>query len=761
VGVTPGGDTANGGPSADADSPPVAHQRVVGLGRSRQAIQVSGVQYNVFGQTVPEAEVAVSIAPPVGQRDERFPLRGRDQLLTSLAGSSPGLRVRVVHGLGGSGKTRLALEVSYQAGQRGVEVWWVSAADASRLVAGMQAVGRRLGVADTDLQHGEAADLVWQQLASRQQEWLLVIDNADEPPVLAGPEAEVADGTGWLRPLQSPAGLVVVTSRDGRASSWGPWCGLYPVRMLSARVAAQVLADHAEHHSGLGSDAEAVALAQRLGGLPLALKIAGSFLAESATVPAAFADPGLVRSYGQYQQAIGQEDLAPALPDPGDGELTPEQAGSLIERTWDLTLDRLEAKDLPEARRVLRLLASLADAPIPHELLLHPDTVARSPLFMGLTGHRLWRVLETLAGFGLIDLTGNADDGVAVARLHPLVRDISRPHSDQLAAHLALAARLLRRAAEAEETGLPEDPSMWPMWQVLEPHATYVFETLTSCADCENDAAEAAAYAAYMVGRYQYALGLYSQADSTLKAVLPVQEKVLGADDPSTLDTRFEIAVLMAAQGDHAGAEAELREVLAARLRVLGADNQAVLTTRHEIAVEMAERGDHAGAETELREVLAAEERVLDADNRNTLATRHEIARMMAERGDHEGAEAGYREVLAASERLLGAAHPATLAARYAVAFEIAKRGDHARAEAEYREVLAAEERVLGADHPSTLETRFEIAVEMAERGDHARAEAEYREVLAARLRVLGPDHPDTLASRNAIAGDIDAQENS
>lgn len=33
-------------------------------------------------------------------------------------------------------------------------------------------------------------------------------------------------------------------------------------------------------------------MAGRLGGLPLALKIAGSYLAQSASIPAAFADPG-------------------------------------------------------------------------------------------------------------------------------------------------------------------------------------------------------------------------------------------------------------------------------------------------------------------------------------------------------------------------------------------------------------------------------------------------------------------------------------
>ena len=107
----------------------------------------------------------MSVAPPVGQRDEQLPLRGRDQILAEITGS--GARVWVVYGLGGCGKTRLALETAFQAQRDGVAVWWVSAADPAILVAGMRAVGRRLGVSDAELEHGDATDVIWQHLAAR------------------------------------------------------------------------------------------------------------------------------------------------------------------------------------------------------------------------------------------------------------------------------------------------------------------------------------------------------------------------------------------------------------------------------------------------------------------------------------------------------------------------------------------------------------------------------------------------------------------
>jgi hypothetical protein len=54
---------------------------------------------------------------------------------------------------------------------------------------------------------------------------------------------------------------------------------------------------------------------------------------------------------------------------------------------------------------------------------------------------------------------------------------------------------------------------------------------------------------------------------------------VLGPDHPSTLIMRHQIAVEMAAQGNHAAAQAEFRDVLAAKLQVLGPDHPSTQIT--------------------------------------------------------------------------------------------------------------------------------------------------------------------------------------
>ena len=159
-------------------------QDVSAAGQAQQAVQGSGVQ-NVYLQgSDRDFEPVVSVVSPFGQRDEKLPVRGRDELLNELAANTVDTRIWVIHGLGGSGKTRLALEAAFRAEELGTEVWWVTAVDPDMLVAGMRAVGRRLGLGHEDLKHGDAADLVWQRLSDREDPWLLVVDGADDPQVL-------------------------------------------------------------------------------------------------------------------------------------------------------------------------------------------------------------------------------------------------------------------------------------------------------------------------------------------------------------------------------------------------------------------------------------------------------------------------------------------------------------------------------------------------------------------------------------------------
>ena len=501
-------------PLVNEASSPEVFQDFSASGHAQQAVLGSGIQNVYFSAHVQAPEPVVSVTPPFGRRDERLPIRGRDMLLSELAESDITSRVWVIHGLAGSGKTRLALEVAFVAEQRSAQVWWVSANDAVTLVAGMRAVGRHLGIAQVDLMRGDAADVIWQRLTVRRRPWLLVIDGADDPQMLSGAESCLADGRGWLRPITGPAGLVLVTSRDGRATSWGTWCHRRRLEMLPPAEAAAVLADHAGTYPRLGSTDDARMLATRLGGLPLALKIAGSYLASSLVIPRGFTDTSTIMTYRGYLEAMDAGQLVEAVTQLS-GQMTQAEAQILISQTWELTMDRLEAEQLPEARRVLYLLAIFAAAPIPYELLLSPEMLAVSTVFPEITGTRLWQVLTTLNDFGLLELSGAEPEsaGIGLALLHPLIRDASRHrvNADDRIVFLHLAPFLLEKAVIGQD---PDDPLNWPILELLTPHIEEVFESLAAEPDCSDVAVMSGAHASYVAARYRSGQGFLTQAET-------------------------------------------------------------------------------------------------------------------------------------------------------------------------------------------------------------------------------------------------------
>ena len=709
----------------------------------------------------------VSLAAPLGRRDPDCPLRGRSALLDELAGAwerdFDAARIQILYGLGGCGKTSIALElvarVRKQA-ENAIEIWWVSAADSRQLQAGMTALASRVGVTDEQVRHGEAADLLWQRLAARADNWLLVIDNADDPAVLAAGSAPVKDGSGWLRPLDTGRGLVVVTSRDGRKATWGTLGRLRRVEVLDDDDAAQVLIDHAGVKAGSREDA--AALAHRLGGLPLALRLAGSYLHESANRPAAFADPAMAGTFAGYQALLERGQVDVAFPvrratNSRDGQISDEDARELIGRTWEISLDMLIRHGMTEARHLLRLLASFADAPIPYELLLRPGLMANSLLFTGLTGTRLWECLQALEAFGFIDLLP-AEDGelaVSVLRLHPLVRDTSQSASGldgQGDACIDLSGTLSHAAAPQE--GEPESPATWSQWEALTPHIAYLLIEIIDHPGAAEDVASAANSAARFLG----ARGRYQEAEQLFRQVLAVRDRLLGDAHPDTLATRNEVAWMLAKQGRYEEAEEHYRKVLAARERVLGDADPDTLATRSATAWMLAERGRFEEAEEQYRQVLKASERTLGETHPTTLAARSATAWMLAERGRFEEAEDLYRQVLAARERVLGDTHPDTLTTRNAVAWMLEERNRYDEAEYLYRQVLAARERVLGDTHPDTLTTRNAVARMLGEQSRYEEAEQLYRQVLEVSERVRGDTHPDTLVTRYGIGRMLEEQ---
>ena len=680
-------------------------------------------------------------------------VRGRDGLLGELRRAMRpypwrASRAFVIAGMGGLGKSTVALAATRMAKDRGYRVWWVSAADTASLTGGMLEVLRELGAPESviaPVREGArtAPKRAWDFLNGEHaagRRWLLVFDGADNPSVLAGVDATTpGDGTGWLR--SDPSGMVIVTTRNRDPHVWGTRVMLRELMPLDEDAGAEVLRDLAPEVPDPGGR-EARELSARLGGLPLALHLAGAYLGS----PFARWD-----SFSGYRRALDSIELPTAIEGPG------ASMRATVQRTWDLSLDALAAEGLLQARPLLLVLSCMAPAtPIPAWLLQLPALAGllapQTGQLPGAQAGRLRAGLQGLSHTGLIETSGNGGPaGVNAVTVHPVVADANRSRLSAMApgdrADLQGTTVALLEAAVA---GLdPASPHDWPAWRLLVPHLNAAIDLLA--ADLDQPVL-ARLIASGGAGTEALLRGGRLAAAEKLAQTSVAAAASLSRDDPAAMMARGSLAQTLVQRGRSSGAEALHRDLLADRIRVQGEDHPETLATRHDLAAAIGLQGRYGEAEQLYRRLLDDDYRLFGPDRRHTLSARHNLARMIGRQGRYAEAEDLCQQVLDDQRRLLGEDHPDTLATRHSLARITGMAGRYADAERIYRQVLQQRRRVLGQDHPDTLSTRHRLARMIGLQGRYAEAEEQCREILADRHRLLGEDHPDNLATRHRLA---------
>ncbi|WP_069631253.1 tetratricopeptide repeat protein, partial [Streptomyces griseus] len=588
---------------------------------------------------------------------------------------------------------------SARARAEGRVVVWIRWRDgAAQLGQDLAQAAHILGLPESRLEDARTGrvslvDAVWEHLATVKG-WLIVVDNVDTPSRVGPGSGLPAAYRGWLRP--HGGGVLLVTSRDTTRQTWGPDADLIHLQPLADDAAGTVLLDAAAH---AGTETEAEALAVRLGGLPLGLNAAGTYL----SVPTS-----RHRTFAAYQHALEAEfaDLLGAE-HPG-AAADPDAARRVVRHTWDLSLDQLHQDCYALARPVLQLLALLEPAPVPRSLVT-PGLVTDAT-GLPATAATVDAALAGLHQYGLLHTPGDANPGdggppVNQVRLHRLVRDVT--------------AHTLTR---------PEPTDTWVA--AIDEHLARAVDATTS-----------------MPGRTGWptarllAVHLRSHLDRRAQR-----------DFTTAVGTLDDLADAL----NNAGAASEelllRRHLLDAETRLLGADHPDTLATRNNLASTLNDLGEHQQAAVLHHQTLTARERILGPDHPNTLSSRNNYANVLNRLGDHRQAAGLHRQDLTDRERVLGSHHPDTLGSRNNLATALNRLGDHRQAADLHRRNLTDSERILGPDHPNTLSSRNNLANALNALGEHQQAADLHHQTLTARERILGPNHPDTLTTRNNLA---------
>jgi tetratricopeptide (TPR) repeat protein len=635
---------------------------------------------------------------------------GRSELLEELSASLQAeavaamVPIGAVHGLGGVGKTQLALEFAHRFASDYDVAWWVPAELPTSASAALAALARRLGVEELADQSEMVARLF--DLLRQRDRWLLIYDNAERPERLAG----------LLPP--GGGGQVVVTSRW---SAWGGQAESLELNVLHRNESIAFLGKR----TGADDEATLNELAELLGDLPLALEEAAAYLEETGEGLSEYL--GMVRDRARELFHLDQ----PPADEQGDHRR--------VATVWSLSLERVH-QEAPAAEALLSLCAFLAPD-LPRDLPRERPQVLPEQLAQAVSD--LLAYNRMLAAVGRYSLATVSPTTVGLHRLVQAVLQ-ARLGEDGEQAWVEVAISLLRDRFPKQSW----EVATWPTCERLLPQVSAV----AGHAERLGVAGEAVGWLLDRASVYVRERGQYRQARPIAERALAVTEAALGPTHPEVAWRCDTLGIVIQRLGDLEGARAQYERALAIGEPALGPDHPEVAVWRNDLGNVLAELGDLAGARAQLERALAISEAALGSDHPTVAIRRGNLANVLRDLGDLAGARAQLERALAIGEAALGPDHPEMARFRNNLGNVLADLGDLAGARAQLERALAIGEAALGPDHPDVADWRGNLGSMLQGLGDLAGARAQHERALAISEAALGPDHP-TVAIRRGNLG--------
>lgn len=647
------------------------------------------------GVRVPGSLPAVWNVPP---RLRAF--TGRRALLAALRErltSGERAVVQALYGMGGVGKTQLAIEYAHLFAGDYDLVWWVDAERAELIGEQFATLGLRAGWVKEGTADAAATAAVMDRLRGMSR-WLLVFDNAES----------AADLKRWL---PARTGHTVITSRSGAFAAVA-----VPVEVDVFTRAESI--ELVRQYLPPIRDADADMLAEALGDLPLALAQAAGLM-EETRIPVA----GYLAELKAHARDLMAEGQAHGYP-------------ISLAATVDLAVRRLSDGE-PAAVELLHMCAHLAPEPIPLAWFeaAPADVLGGQLAAVAAAPMAFHRTLGRLARLGLVRLT---EETIQLHRLTQAVLRERRIAEDRDRDR----QRVERLLANARPAGDSNDPKSWPAWAVLLPHVL-ALEPAEAGPELRETALNGLWYL-LMRGDYGTALPRATHVHQRWAARL-------GEDHRDTLMVAAAAAMAHQYAGQYAKARALNEETLARCRRVLGEDDGQTLGVANNLADNLRALGEYEKARALDEDNLARRRQTFDEDHPSTLTAANGLAIDLWHLGELEEARALAEDILTRRQRVLGENHPNTLRSAQILGLVFRGLREYERARALDEATLTHLRHVLGPDHPETLVTANNLALTLRDLGRTEEARALSEETFA-RLSILSPDHPDTFISALNLA---------
>ncbi|EWY79241.1 hypothetical protein FOYG_17582 [Fusarium oxysporum NRRL 32931] len=517
---------------------------------------------------------------------------GRGDVLTELQHLlfKRGCRKVALVGLGGIGKTQIALQLAYwiKEKKQDYSVFWVPALSRASFEQAYMQIMDACGILTAN--NNNAVESVRQHLSSKRAgKWLLVVDNADDAQTIMGSTG--AESSIYRSLPQSDEGRILFTTRYRKVAVSVAGRNILDVPAMGRDEARSYFKEALIQEISSTNEEVTSHLLTLLAHLPLAITQAAAYMNENQ-IP--------LTEYLQLFENTDRDRIE-LLSAEFQDDTRYEQSQDPVATTWFISFNQIRKAD-ELASRILMFLA-----------YVEPKAVPQSMFPEGESQQQLTRAIGTLCGYRFLDRRGSSE----VFDMHSLVHLATRSWVAENDSEKAQRQAAIVRLSEIFPADEWENRDIWRQYL---PHAV----KLLRCP--QDDWSEELRELGYWAGRCLRVDGRVTEAVELLEHVVAIREKTFAESHPSRLTSQHELAIAYEANGQIKEAVKLLEHVVAVQETTLAENHPSRLASQHALAIAYKSNGQTKKAVEILEHVVAIREKTFAESHPSRLASQHVLA---------------------------------------------------------------------------------------------------------------------------------------
>ncbi|KAG7284212.1 hypothetical protein NEMBOFW57_010576 [Staphylotrichum longicolle] len=587
-------------------------------------------------------------------------------------------RKAAVVGLGGVGKTQVALQLAYWAKkhQPDFSIFWVPALSKATFEQAFAAMARKLPIPSSG-NHDDLRESARRYLSSEAAgPWLLVVDNADDADILFGSAGMRAPG-GISRYLpESKDGLTLFTTRSLDIAVSVAGSDVVELHAMDPEEATAFLEKSLIQKDLLRDEAATGELLMQLTYLPLAITQAAAYI-NIKKIPLA--------EYARLLQGTQQGIISLMSKEFRDNT---RYAGSqnAVATTWLVSFDQIR-KSHKAAADLLSFISCIEPKEIPQSLL--PDSAS---------AEQLVDAIGTLCAYGFLTRRGDSKvfdmHGLHVAAFAP--EALPQDESLWFASRAELAMAYI-------DNGQPKEAIVLSR-QIVTVQAKTLAEDHPMRLEGQR-----------VLAKVYQANGEIKEAIALLQQVVAIGAQSLPEDNHSRFTSQCNLAEAYLDNGQVEEAIVLFQRAIANKAKTLAEDHPLRLLLQHKLAAAYQANGQVEEAISLIQQVIAIEAKTLAEDHPERLTSQHALANAYLENGRVEEAIALLQHVVDIQNKIFAEDHSAQVTSQYSLGIAYLENGQVEEAILLLQQVVTMRAKTLPENHPSLLEPQQLLAMAQRE----------------------------------------------